>query len=1152
MPAIVQLIVGPPGADLTGRLVEAYRKVTRAGLGTALFLVPTRRDADQVRGRLLAPGTAAVVAPHILTIQTFADELVRTNDPTLRPLSDLDRKLLLDSVLADLREAGELPYFAAVVETRGFADAAAGYVQELKEAGADLRQLLKAAGGRQGGELNRHAQATRIFERYHRRLAKLHRLDPGDRLGRAAGLWAAGERGPFTAVRSVFVGGFSSFTSPQRMVLDALRDSAEHIWIGLIDGDADTFAGPRSVRDWVTGPVGERTLFDSAPEVTTETVEVSHAKPGGVRHLANTLFRQLSSSEADGSSNPPDPTGLHLIEAPGDVGEARLVARQIRSLLACATHPNRILVTARHLRPAAVELLREVFDEYAIPHAVAGADPLARIPAVAFLLRAWRLADEGWPFAPVAAVLRSGYFRPNWPEVQTDPEVPAKAETLLRMLGETRGREAYLAAARSWEQTPPNPLEDEQAEEPRRKRIHLLAQRCLPFLERFFQAWDRFKPSGSAEALAGWLRGLADDIGMSSASAIDPTDTAGLARFWRELDRWAKAEGSRKPVRADRFARILGAVTATPCRVRSPRDPGRVRILPAGDAAGLDCDYLFLTGLSEGSWPDLSGPESLLDDTERERLRKTGFGLPEPAARLAAEELLFLELVAAPQRGLFLSYPALDEQGQKLLPSSFLRAVGEAFPAGVIPTTRQRMRIEGYFSQEPLSPAEVRSQFARRVFSDPQQPPPGQLVRENLPVGLGATGGLSAREGVTRAGKPPVAPQDRGRSFPGVCPEPSAGLGGDLVASLHRSRVVADARFRRQTFGAFDGELRDPAVTAELARRFGPDRALSPTALETYIACPFRFWLEHVLRLDVLKDPTEEVEHTRRGAAFHRALARFHRWVKETVPQTLDGPALPAGMTDDLIRRVGDAAEEYALRAPSVASRELWRLEGERLKRAAARYRDHWEEFRKPWQEKGATPTPFAFEADFGVPGQNVHEALTIRVGEIEVRLGGRIDRVDVTDVGGGSLGFWVIDYKTGRATNYSAAEVERFEKLQLPLYALAVERVLLKDRPARPLGLAYWLVTDTGPKPMLPAGKRSLFNWLTDPARWVTFRGQLEAWVTTLAGHIRAGDFPLAPRSDHCTDTCPFGPVCRISQSRATGKVFPLALPSLRVPPSG
>jgi hypothetical protein len=44
----------------------------------------------------------------------------------------------------------------------------------------------------------------------------------------------------------------------------------------------------------------------------------------------------------------------------------------------------------------------------------------------------------------------------------------------------------------------------------------------------------------------------------------------------------------------------------------------------------------------------------------------------------------------------------------------------------------------------------------------------------------------------------------------------------------------------------------------------------------------------------------------------------------------------------------------------------------------------------------------------------------------------------------------------------------------------------------------------------------------------------------------VRGGDFPLAPRSEHCTDTCPCGPVCGIAQSRNAGKVFPLPLPLL------
>ena len=46
---------------------------------------------------------------------------------------------------------------------------------------------------------------------------------------------------------------------------------------------------------------------------------------------------------------------------------------------------------------------------------------------------------------------------------------------------------------------------------------------------------------------------------------------------------------------------------------------------------------------------------------------------------------------------------------------------------------------------------------------------------------VGATGGLSAREGVARADKPPVAPDPAGRFFPVACLTRTTSLGGVLT-----------------------------------------------------------------------------------------------------------------------------------------------------------------------------------------------------------------------------------------------------------------------------------------------------------------------------------------------------------------------------------
>src|SRR5205814_8511869 len=116
------------------------------------------------------------------------------------------------------------------------------------------------------------------------------------------------------------------------------------------------------------------------------------------------------------------------------------------------------------------------------------------------------------------------------------------------------------------------------------------------------------------------------------------------------------------------------------------------------------------------------------------------------------------------------------------------------------------------------------------------------------------------------------------------------------------------------------------------------------------------------------------------------------------------------------------------------------------------------------------------------------------------------------------------------------------FRRLQLTLDALAVQDVLLAGQPARPLGLAYWLVTDTGPKIALPGRNQVL--WLEETAAWRKVREQLQRWVVSLVTNIRQGVFPLKPRAENCTQMCDYGQICRIAQARGIDKPWELTPP--------
>lgn len=1116
MPAVVRVLCGPARSGKTQRLLDRYRTLAREAPGAVLWLAPTRRALEGVRRQLAETGGG--LTANLFTFQDFADEIVRCNDATVRPLSHLQRRLLAEELVAELHARGQLGHFHRIIDTRGFGESVFALLAELKQneiwAGDFSRAVVRRALTAPGGQiLPKEEQCALLYGAYQERLVRHRLFDLEGRFWYARELLHRKVRRPFEHVRAVFLDGCTDFTRTQGEILTEVAGWIEELWVTLPDDAsadrAETFRRSRATlaRLQPLTPVVERLPRADRARRNGAGGEGEHV-PCGLAHLERELFRPLKQV-----NRATDAAGLLLIEAPGAVGETRMVARQIKRLLLEGVQPDDILVTLRNLAPYA-DLVREVFAEYGIPHDVEGTEPILRNPAIATLLRALRLPDEEWSFAQVTALLRSGYFRPDWPAARVCPDIAQHGEALLRLLGEPRGRDVYLRAVRRWAESVPPALEDEQAEQSRRQRTHELAKRCRAFLEQFFHTWDAAPLRAPLADHVAWLHRLTGELGLARAAAASTADAAALAYLGDELQRWLRLDQGfhpdGRPLERSQFHRLLTTLAAEAGLARTPRGPGRVRVLSAPLARALHADHVFVMGLGEGSFPRLAA-ESFFDEQERQALRQEGLAFPPLEDLLSDEMLLFYQVVTRARRRLVLSYPAVDEKGQALLPSSFLERLRDCFAPGAVPRETRRMLIEGYDRDSPLSPAELRVQAALH----------GEGLKDHgwRPVG----------------GAPETSPPGH---HPWALDSPP-----DLCANLADAAELARLRFHAADHNSYDGLLRDPAVIAEVRRMFGPERILSPTALENYIACPFKFYLDNVLRLEPLEEPSEEIESTDRGLAFHRALARLHTQLRQA------GVHEPAEEVDaHLAQRLAEAIDECAVRA-SPAGAALWRLEGQRLQRMARRYRPHWQKFVEPWVPRGVRPRPEFFEVGFGLPaadGEAMHGPLVIADGDVEVRVSGRIDRVDVADLPGGGVGFWIIDYKTGRAAYYTGGDLKEFRKLQLMLYALAVEQVLLAAKEARPLGMAYWLVTDSGPKVALPAWPQRHVAWLDEAEAWRKVRQTLRQWIVTLVTRIRGGEFPLRPRSEHCSQTCDYAQVCRISQVRAVveKKAWQLPLP--------
>jgi ATP-dependent helicase/DNAse subunit B len=126
---------------------------------------------------------------------------------------------------------------------------------------------------------------------------------------------------------------------------------------------------------------------------------------------------------------------------------------------------------------------------------------------------------------------------------------------------------------------------------------------------------------------------------------------------------------------------------------------------------------------------------------------------------------------------------------------------------------------------------------------------------------------------------------------------------------------------------------------------------------------------------------------------------------------------------------------------------------------------------------------------------------------------------------------FRVIDYKSGSVP--AVSEVRQGVMLQLPLYAMAVQRLLYTEEQAGLFDLGYWSLRSEGFRSI------AFSSWDQDQVALVEH-------VLAVADRLRRGEFVVQSRKDGCESYCEYRGVCRVRQVRRAGKRHDLELVSL------
>ncbi len=972
---------------------------------------------------------------HRMTLIGLARELAAPAiaNAGLTPISALGLEAIAAQLTHRAIENRELHYFAPVAGLPGFARALARTISELRLAGItaeDLRAETKDG----NGDGDAPGDLAMLLEAYEDALREASLIDLADllRIAREAAEKTGEEPG-------------------------ATPNPWAHLPVAMLDPDLSAGAHAAFAKAVLQrAPEALLVRHAAEPERLGDRVagaEISIEDPAQEAHLLTHLRRQLFSPESAAFSGPPNDETFELFSAPGEGLETVEIARRIHRLARTGEHFDGIAILLRdpnrYQAPLEDALHRAGIPAY-FSRGTRRPDPagrafLALLECAGERLSASRFAEYlSLGQTPVNDSTQSGQERagapkgagpPKWmgpedevlapltgaeqtsiedtePVTQQAAEAPAVRapwgwEKLIVDAGVIGGADRWKSRlkglAAEWELQLSSFESGGGAATPDQVAIDGLKRRLeqLGELERFALPLIEQLDGLPERALWGdWLTRL----GQLAEIALRNPD--GVLTVLAELNPMAEVG----PVGLQEVLQVLGERLRF-LRVTPPgRRWGRVFVGSIEEARGRSFHTVFLPGLAEGLFPQRAQEDPLLLDAFRR-------ALPEKMtlrADQAAEERLHLHrAIAAAGHRLIASYPRMDvAEARPRVPSFYALELPRAV-AGTLPDLKE-------FEER-----------ARKACP----------ARLNWP-----------------------APEHRADAIDDAEYDLAAiAAGGGKRGAVHylmnanqnvaRSLRMRFKRWEDPRWSDSDGLLstRDD-VLAVLTAQGLTARPWSPSALEQFARCPYRFALSGILKLAPREVPeaVEQMDPRTRGSLFHKAQDELYQVLQaaELLPVNRDRLAEALDHCDEVLSQVAERyREDLAPALPRVWDSEIADLRADL--RGWLHYVAHneydWEpiEFEKSFGRDGDAE-PATNQDDDGADDDSAVDSDALKGVLIDegFRLRGRIDVVE-KNVDSGALR--VTDHKTGKRPDPIPKWVGGGKNLQPLLYALAAEKLFGK-----------------------------------------------------------------------------------------------------------
>lgn len=869
-------------------------------------------------------------------------------------------------------------------------------------------------------------------------------------------------------------------------------------------------------------------------------------------------------SEIQNPDNTQYLANMYVINASGKRDEVWTVAKEILKLAEAGYKMGEIGVVARTLEPY-TDAINKIFLENYIPFTTSTHEPLERYPLVNVIRQILLLKREDYYRPLVVELLNSPYFKiPAFDHKGVTPR-PDLWDILSRRLGIRGDIECWLSrleqaklasqelpgldktdmsedAIEKDGTTPPAPPsqgEDNEGvkslfsdDEETGRHIRIPVNQ-IEFLENILRKLST--DVSSLPEKASWAA-MSHSIALFlqtyiniSIDGMNPEDQKRdqliINKIWELLHTLCTLDCLNEEVTQDQFVdTFLDACRQEGLPVGMENGRG-VKVLDAMSARGIPFRALFILGLNEKVFPRAISEEPFMRDHIRRRLSEVlGNLIPEKLRGFEEERLLFYFLLNAARERLYLLYERSDEAGKPKVQSHYLMDILQK-------VKNISTALHGYDQKTPLFPpfARVDTGGCKETFQAcPHEN--GEKTRDDFQdhsiyVPRGIKDKFLGKEISL------LTPKETGIRMALDKIDPASfmtALGNNPVLFARSQSALDFIEGREHHLTAYDGVIGDMSHWWEK----WACRGISPTTLEVFGICPFKFFMGKVLELESLEEPEkiDVIAAVDLGSLYHGILKDFYGHLLQKgyfykKAKELKPIELLHGITQKYFT---DIEQQIPIPYPI-----LWENKKEEILDYLTKFVT-WDMDRI--EQTGYIPAYLERKAHLSAQDELVKLiSVTSKQDKAsEITFKGKIDRIDLKLIEN-ATSFRVIDYKSGRPLRDKLMKCAiRGQKLQLPFYIVMAERLLSEEirkghiqqgQTSMEDASFVYIAQDVEDK----KGQKGTPEKTIKAADWKEFQGQCWESVKEFMSYIREGIFPISPTVDtQKCEWCEFATVCR------------------------